>query len=214
MPHVNLFEATFVPGNITTMLEWINSILYCIFGLVKNEINIDRATLWMFAHNYKTVQDIRLNNMVDKHITCDWNYYVQFYNCLQFGERVDADRVALQLSPDHNNGNTHIQQFENCSSNPDIDVSGFVDSVDNTKGINHSKYIIELKNYYFESGSDVFHLLTSPRVIGIVSDTGTDTSTLRTYSKQMILDPMFPAMERMSYNSEPSFFGQRFGVRF
>lgn len=30
----------------------------------------------------------------------------------------------------------------------------------------------------------------------------------------MILDPMFPAMERTSYNSEPSFFGQRFGVPF
>ena len=63
----------------------------------------------MFVHNYKTVQDIRLNNMVDKHITCDWNCSIQFYNCLQFEERVDADRVAIQLSPDHSNGNTYIQ---------------------------------------------------------------------------------------------------------
>ena len=30
----------------------------------------------------------------------------------------------------------------------------------------------------------------------------------------MILDPMFPAMERTSYTIEPSFFGQRFGVPF
>ena len=52
-----------------------------------------------------------------------------------------------------------------------------------------------MKDYYFESGSDVFHSLTSPRVICIVSDTGTDTSTLHAYSKQMILDPMFPARE-------------------
>ena len=47
-----------------------------------------------------------------------------------------------------------------------------------------------------------------------MSVTVTDTSTLHTYNKQMILDPMFPAMERTSYNSEPSFFGQRFGVPF
>ena len=30
----------------------------------------------------------------------------------------------------------------------------------------------------------------------------------------MILDPMFSAIKRMSYNIEPSFFGQRFGVPF
>ena len=68
-----------------------------------------------------------------------------------------------------------------------------MDSVDNTKKINHSEDIIEIKVYSFESGSDVFHSLPSPCVIGIVSDTGTDTSTLHTYNKQMILDPMFPA---------------------
>ena len=77
----------------------------------------------MSVHSYKTVQDIRLNNMVDKHITCDWNYSVQFYNCLQFGERADADRVAIQLSPYHSNGNTHVQQFESCSSNPDTEYA-------------------------------------------------------------------------------------------
>ena len=85
MPHVDLFEATFVPDNRTTMLEWINNILCCLFGLVNNEINIDRATLWMSAHSYKPVQGIMLNSMVDKYITCDWNYSVQFYNCPQFG---------------------------------------------------------------------------------------------------------------------------------
>ena len=71
IPPVNLFEAKFVPGNRTTILEWLNNILCFLFGLVNNEINIDRATLWMSAHSYKTVQDIRLNNMVDKHITHD-----------------------------------------------------------------------------------------------------------------------------------------------
>ena len=114
MPHVNLFEATFVPSNKTTMLEWLNNILCCLFGLVKNEINIDRATLWMSAYSYKTVQYIRVNNMVDKHISRDWSYSVKFYNCLQFGERIDADRVAIQLSPDYSNGNTHIQRFKNA----------------------------------------------------------------------------------------------------
>ena len=183
MPHINLFEAIFVPGNKTTMLEWVDNILCCLFGLVNNKINIYRATLWMSTHSYKTVHDKKLNNMVEKYITCDWIYSVQFYNCLQFGERVDADRVAIQLSPDHSNGNTHIQQFENFSSNPDIDVYGFVDSVDSTRNINHSEDIIEMKNYSFESGSDTFHSLTSPRIIGIVSETGTDTSTLHTYSK-------------------------------
>ena len=105
MPHDNLFEAIVVPGNKTTMLEWLNNILCCLFGLVNNEINIDIETLWITAHSYRTVQDIRLNNIVDKHITCDWSYSVQF--C------VDVDRVAIKLSPDHSNGNTYIQQFEN-----------------------------------------------------------------------------------------------------
>ena len=46
-------------------------------------------------------------------------------------------------------------------------------------------------NYSFESGSDISHSLTSPRVIGIVSDKRADTSTLHSYSEQMNLDPMF-----------------------
>ena len=74
-----------------------------------NRINIHRVTLWMSAHSYKTVQYIRLNNMLDTYITYDWSSSVQFYNYLQFEERVDADRVAIQLSPDHSNGNTYIQ---------------------------------------------------------------------------------------------------------
>ena len=86
--------------------------------------------------------------------------------------------------------------------------------MDNTKKFNHSEDIIEMKKYCFESGSDVFHSLMSSRVVGIVSDTGTDTSTLHTYSKQMILYPMFLVMEKTSYDSEPSSFGQRFGVLF
>ena len=115
------------------MLQWLDNILCCLFSLVNNEINIDRATLWMSKHSYKTVQDIELNNMVNKYITCEWSYSINFYNCLQFGERVDANRVAIQLSPDHKKGNTHIQQFENCSTNPHTDIYGFVDCVDNTK---------------------------------------------------------------------------------
>ena len=89
-----------------------------------------------------------------------------------------------------------------------------MNSVDNTKNTNHSENIIEIKDYSFESGIDVFYSLTSPLVISIVSATETNISTLHTYSKQMILDPMFPAMKRTSYNSKPSFFGQRFGVLF
>ena len=65
IPHINLFEAIFVPGNKTTMLEWLDNILYCIFGLVKNKINIDRAILLMSTHSYKTVHITRLNNMVE-----------------------------------------------------------------------------------------------------------------------------------------------------
>ena len=65
-----------------------------------------------------------------------------------------------------------------------------------------------MKDYSFESGIDVFYLLTSPLVISIVSATENDTSTLHTYIKQMILDPIFPAMKRTSYNSKPSFFDQ------
>ena len=71
-----------------------------------------------------------------------------------------------------------------------------------------------MNNYSFESGSNIYYSLTSPRVIGIVSDTRANTSTLHTYSEQMILDPMFPAMERTSYNNESSFFRQQFGVPF
>ena len=37
---------------------------------------MDRATLWMSAHSYETVQDIELNNMVDNHITRDWSYSI------------------------------------------------------------------------------------------------------------------------------------------
>ena len=67
--------------------------------------------------------------------------------------------------------------------------------MDSTKNINHSEDIIKMNNYYFDSGSDIFHSLTSPLVIGIVADTRSDTSTFYTYSEQMILDPMFPAMK-------------------
>ena len=33
IPHVNLFEAIFVLGNKTTMLEWLDNILCFLFGL-------------------------------------------------------------------------------------------------------------------------------------------------------------------------------------
>ena len=82
MQHVNLFEATFVPDNKTIMLQRLDNILYCIFGSVNNEINIDRAILWMSKHSYKTVKDTELNNMVNKYISCDWSYSVQFFNYL------------------------------------------------------------------------------------------------------------------------------------
>ena len=82
------------------------------------------------------------------------------------------------------------------------------------QNLNHSNVIIELNNYSFESSSDVSHSLTSRRVIGIVSDKRSDTSTLHTYREQMILDPMFPATEWKSYKNKFSFFGQRFGVPF
>ena len=51
------------------------------------------------------------------------------------------------------------------------------------KNINHSEGIIEINNYSFESGSNISHSLTSSRVIGIVSDTRADTSTLHIYSE-------------------------------
>ena len=86
--------------------------------------------------------------------------------------------------------------------------------MDKTKNTNHSEDIIEMYNYSFEPGSDISHSLTSPRVIGIVSDKRADTSTIHTYSEQMILDPMFSAMERTSHNNESSFFGLRFGIPF
>ena len=95
-----------------------------------------------------------------------------------------------------------------------IQTYDFVDCVDDTKNINHTEDIIEMNNYYFESGSDISHSLTSPRIIGIVSDERADTITLYTYSEQMILDAMFPVMERTSYNNESSFFGLRFGIPF
>ena len=82
MPHVNLFQATFVPGNRTIMFQWLDNVLCYLFILVNNEINIDRAILWMSKHSYKTVKDTELNNMVNKYISCDWSYSVQFFNYL------------------------------------------------------------------------------------------------------------------------------------
>ena len=71
-----------------------------------------------------------------------------------------------------------------------------------------------MNNYSFESDNDISYSLTSPRIIGIVTDKRIDTSTLHTYSEQMILYSMFPTMERTSYNNELSFFGLRFGIPF
>ena len=71
MTHVNLFEAIFVSDNKAIMLQWLDNILRCLFCLVTNDINMNRATLWISIHNYETVQNIKLNNMVDKHITRD-----------------------------------------------------------------------------------------------------------------------------------------------
>ena len=71
-----------------------------------------------------------------------------------------------------------------------------------------------MNNYFFDSGSDTSHSLISPRIIGIVSDRRADTSTFHIYNEQMILDPMFLAIERTSYNNESSFFDQWFSVPF
>ena len=88
--------------------------------------------------------------MVKKNITCDWSYSVQFYNCLQFGARIDTNRVAIQLSPDHNNGNTHTHQFDNCSANSDTGIYICVDCVQfydvqkcNSEKIANSTYVVQ-----------------------------------------------------------------------
>ena len=96
----------------------------------------------MSTHSYETVKNVELNNMVDKHITRDWVCNIQFYNCLHFVE-------PIQLSPHYSNGNTHIQKLEHCSTTSDIDVYGFVVSVDKTKILNHNDVIIELNKLFF-----------------------------------------------------------------
>ena len=97
----------------------------------------------MTTHIYETVQEIELNNMVEKHTTHDWIYIIQFYNCLHFGERIDTNWVAIKISPDYSKGNTHIQKLEHWSAASDTDVYSFVDNVDKTK---KSTTVITLSN--------------------------------------------------------------------
>ena len=66
----------------------------------------------------------------------------------------------------------------------------------------------------FDSGDDINHHVESPQVIGIISEYGPIKSTLHVYREDMILDPMYPAMERTSFNRGSSFFRQRFGALF
>ena len=165
-------------------------------------------------YSYKTVNTIDISNMVDTCIACDWSYSVQSYNCLHFGDRVDANQMVIQLSLYYNNGNTHIEKLERCSATLEREVYVFFSSLDNQNTLDHSDDIIELRNNMFDSGGDVNHPLESPRVIGIVSENVSTNSNIHKYTEEIVLDLMFPEMEQTSLNNEFSFFGQQFGVPF
>ena len=61
---------------------------------------------------------------------------------------------------------------------------------------------------------NIDHKLTFPRVTGLIDNDTNSKSTLNACREQMILDPIFPAMERTAVNNSCDFFGQHFRVPF
>ena len=139
-------------------------------------------------------------------------YRIHTYNYLHYGECIDAKCIAIQLSPEYDNGNTHTRKFEHSSSTHETEVFRFVGSLDNVTTFDHNTETIKLDNDVFVQKDDINHSLSSPRVMGIVSNNIIDESTLLTYRGKMVLDPMFSAMDRTSNNDTHSFFGHRYGV--
>ena len=77
----------------------------------------------------------------------------------------------------------------------ETDIFGFSDSLEETKTLNNSTDSIGLSNDACTSCAEFTHPLTSPQVLGSVSNDTSGNSTVHTYRKQSVLDPLFPAME-------------------
>ena len=52
MPQVNLLEAAYVPTRATSLPKWLNYTLQYVFSLVKNDISLDKVTLWIAKHTF------------------------------------------------------------------------------------------------------------------------------------------------------------------
>ena len=107
VPEINIFEASFIPDKDTIYIEWLNTILPYLFGLIKDKISINRATLWISQHTYDNSDEGTVKNMIKSHVASGWCYKIHKYEFLQYGERVDAKRLAIQLSPGDDDGNIH-----------------------------------------------------------------------------------------------------------
>ena len=80
--------------------------------------------------------------------------------------------------------------------------------------LDHNSDAIELDRNILELDTHIEYSTMSPRVIGIVSEEAQGKSILHTYKEQMIIDPMFPSLEREQFSVDHHFFGKIFGIPF
>ena len=107
--------------------------------------------------------------MIESHVAPGQCYNIHKYKCLQYGELVDARRVAIQLSPGGNDGNIHTHKIQYTSPSTNIDVYGFIDSLEETSMLDISTDSILLDMNAFPSNDKINHHLILPRVIGIIT---------------------------------------------
>ena len=108
--------------------------------------------------------------MIERHVVLGWCYNIHKYACLQYGEHVDARCATIQLSPGGNNNNTYMQKIQYISPSTGTDVYGFIDSLEETSTLDVNTDSIQLDTNAFPSDSQINHPLTSPRVIGIITN--------------------------------------------
>ena len=210
----NLLETTFVPDNTMTLLQWLHIMLKILSDTIQNSIGMDRATLWISYHSYISHSTRNIEQEIDAHMPPDWAYHIHKYDCLQFGEVIKAHRVVIQLAPVYDEGNEYTASFKCNAGCIRQDDFAFAHKLQHILVLDHNSDAIELYRNILELDTHIEHSTMSPRVIRIISEEAPGKSILHTYKEQMIIDPMFPSLEREQFSVDHHFFGKIFSIPF
>jgi hypothetical protein len=202
------FEASFIPHESGSIIEWINNVLAWINKIIINPLSdLRQATLWIRSDFFQQPVESACMHVIDSFRTEDWVYTIRRYNAAQFGDCIMAERIGI-----------HVHQ--------EVDAPSYATTLQPTElhqfSASYGQHIVTELNNTLDT--DVVQLPFELVKKAPPQDAGrhlpypictTKSQATTGYSNEVaILDPEFPGTEPRRLGSQHSIFGNRFGIPF